>query len=208
MELKDGKDIAQDVSLLALGVIAGIAPWLADKAGFEMPKTLATVLLIGCIVLMCWAISRLGWVELFPFLRGRTISLSSALLVVLTTALVVYLFHSQSKYEYISLIDMEQVHEKSFSNTTIEVDGKYFTQCTFNNVTLIFHGRKHFGMEGNHFFGPLIFHTDDMAAEQYAGAVVSIIRISKIADPAQVGFTNGVDDIVIAKKDTATMPQQ
>lgn len=47
--------------------------------------------------------------------------------------------------------DLEIVRNQIFAGKTIELDGKQFENCTFDQAELIFHGTKHFNMIGNKF---------------------------------------------------------
>jgi hypothetical protein len=57
-----------------------------------------------------------------------------------------YLHRDYSDLKYDSTTPLEVVADKYFTNQTVEVDGKDFRDCHFQNVTLLFHGRKHFGL--------------------------------------------------------------
>lgn len=63
----------------------------------------------------------------------------------------------------------ETVDDSTFKNTTVELDGKDFWRCKFENVTLVFHGRApvQFG-PGNEFKGSLALKSDHPAAKMFA----------------------------------------
>ena len=54
------------------------------------------------------------------------------------------------------------------------MDGKRFQNCTFENVTLIFHGSTDFSLEYNKFTGGLDFETD-------SGAITGAVMFFKAA---------------------------
>ena len=70
--------VGRDVWLLILGAVAGVLPWLLDKAGIEMPKPIYVGLLMLSVVLIGWALIDLRWIENLPALRSKRIALSTA----------------------------------------------------------------------------------------------------------------------------------
>ena len=42
----------------------------------------------------------------------------------------------------------EQVHNKTFENQEVPLDGKAFTHCTFDNVTFVYKGQRTFYFDG------------------------------------------------------------
>jgi hypothetical protein len=75
---KDG--VAKDIALLVLGAVAGLLPWLLDKAGIEMPKPVYVGCLFLCVILVWWALASLDWLGRAPLIRGRNISLANVIL--------------------------------------------------------------------------------------------------------------------------------
>jgi hypothetical protein len=68
----------------------------------------------------------------------------------------------------------EIVYGKSFANERVELDGKRFQKCTFENVTLVYHGTTNFSFESNVFKGSLSMDTD-------SGAVAAMLMLLKAA---------------------------
>jgi hypothetical protein len=57
----------------------------------------------------------------------------------------------------------------SFTNQTVEVDGKSFRECKFENVTLLFHGKAAFDFVGtNQILGSLSLNSDNPAVNMYS----------------------------------------
>ncbi|MGA3100284.1 MAG: hypothetical protein ABSD61_00345 [Terracidiphilus sp.] len=65
--------------------------------------------------------------------------------------------HSSTGFDANS--QLEVITDKVFINQAVELDGKDFRNCEFQNVTLMFHGRSHFSLEYNKFAG--VFLTSD-----------------------------------------------
>jgi hypothetical protein len=61
------------------------------------------------------------------------------------------------------------VDDHTFKNETVELDGKKFWRCKFENVTLLFHGKAPTEFAaGNEFRPPLLLKTDNPAAMLFA----------------------------------------
>ncbi len=191
------QSLGKDISLLVVGVVAGLAPWLLDKAGYEMPRPVAIGCLVLCAVVMCVALSNLGWLESLPLLRGRRVSLSSAILAFCFTVAVVYWFGGRPRYQPIAAMEMDQVNDKQFVNESIEIDGKNFVGCTFVGVRLIYHGRKEFRIADSKFEGPIVIQTDSKEGYAVLSFVINFLRDVKMVNPSEVGFKN--ETLVIQK---------
>lgn len=61
----------------------------------------------------------------------------------------------------------ETVYAKSFVNETVELDGKIFDHCHFENVKLIFHGHAPVTFNQSDFKGELYFGSDNIAINQF-----------------------------------------
>jgi hypothetical protein len=67
-------------------------------------------------------------------------------------ALSIVQLHRQLTYECVKISDLdgrtfpinslERVEGQNFNSETVEVDGKYFEDCTFTNATLLLHGKR------------------------------------------------------------------
>jgi hypothetical protein len=70
----------------------------------------------------------------------------------------------------------EHVRNQTFVNETIEVDGKQFEDCKFNNVHLVFHGRKAFSVIHADFIGTIAISSDDRRLSAF-GELLSVFGI-------------------------------
>src|ERR1700730_6839312 len=53
----------------------------------------------------------------------------------------------------VPLKSLELIENRSFTNATIEIDGKNFEHCNFTNVSFVFRGRKTAAIRYNNFQG-------------------------------------------------------
>lgn len=67
----------------------------------------------------------------------------------------------------LDLRSLERIEKKQYSNETVEVDGKYFEDCTFENVTFLFHGRKTAAFYHNNVYVGVKLLTDNQAIAAY-----------------------------------------
>lgn len=56
---------------------------------------------------------------------------------------------------------LERIEKKHYSNESVEVDGKYFEDCTFENVTFIFHGKRSAAFYHNSIFAGVKLLSDN-----------------------------------------------
>jgi hypothetical protein len=63
--------------------------------------------------------------------------------------------------------DEELVYGKHFRNESVELDGKRFDHCTFENVTMIYHGLAPMDFVETSFKGNVFIKTDNQAAQGY-----------------------------------------
>jgi hypothetical protein len=61
----------------------------------------------------------------------------------------------------------EAVYERSFVNETVEVDGKLFDRCHFENVKLLYHGRGPVSFNDSELKGSVMFGSDNIAINQF-----------------------------------------
>jgi hypothetical protein len=160
----------KDIAILILGAVAGVAPWLLDKIGIEMPRPVYIGLLLASIILVSWALGSLGWVERFPILRGRRISLSSGLIYGIALILSLWLLYGKSvmagyDYRKWSTNKMDTINRRTYYNETVEIDGKIFDHCKFSNVTLVYHGLGGTTFLEAQFDGITLLRTDNQAAK-------------------------------------------
>ncbi len=73
---------------------------------------------------------------------------------------------------------LEHVLFKSFSNQEVVLDGKYFEDCTFRNVTLVFEGKRPSSIAHNNFdTGGQPLQIKIFDGPQYASAVLTMTLI-------------------------------
>lgn len=167
----DDKGFLKDIALLAIGAVAGLAPWLLDKVGIEMPKPIYVCLLLLSASLVGWALQNLGWVEKIPILRDKRISLSTSLIcgIVLTFSvwLVLRGVEKENKYDYRKWQSdkNEIVSRHFFHDEVVEIDGKTFDHCKFSNVTLLYHGVANTTLLEPQFEGDLVLKSDNQAVK-------------------------------------------
>jgi hypothetical protein len=70
----------KDIAILVVGAVVGAVPWLLDKVGVEMPKLIYRIFLCISVLVMWWALAKLGWIEKIPGLSGRYISWANTFL--------------------------------------------------------------------------------------------------------------------------------
>jgi len=63
---------------------------------------------------------------------------------------------------------METVYGHTYRNETVDIDGKNFDHCKFDNVTLRYHGAAPMKFASSDFTGKLFLVTDNDAAAAYA----------------------------------------
>lgn len=61
----------------------------------------------------------------------------------------------------------ETIYAKSFINETVELDGKKFDRCNFENVKLLYHGLAPVEFVGGTFKGSIWFGSDNIAVNQF-----------------------------------------
>jgi hypothetical protein len=81
------------------------------------------------------------------------------------------------------------IRNKTFINDRVVVDGNYYLECTFENVTFHYNGTTAIKLKGNHIRGNVFFSSDNVAVKgtyllMYGlGAIPSNTRIIGL-DPA------------------------
>jgi|GEM_PF-4642534 len=162
---------AKDIALLVLGAVAGLAPWLLDKVGIEMPKPIYIGLLLLSAVLVGWALNSLGWIEKIPIFREKRIPLSTGVIGGLVLSFSAWLLvrgsGAETKYDYRKWQSdkNEVISRKAYLNEAVELDGKTFDHCTFTNVTIVYHGLASTSLLEPTFQGTLALRTDNQAAK-------------------------------------------
>ena len=61
----------------------------------------------------------------------------------------------------------ETIYAKSFLNETVEIDGKIFDRCHFENVKLLYHGRAPVSFTRSDFKGEIYLGSDNIAINQF-----------------------------------------
>jgi hypothetical protein len=109
----------------------------------------------------------------------------------LVFALLGWLWHQPQAVETPKWIDkLEVVSRHRFVNEQVELDGKMFDHCYFENVTLIYHGTGGWSIiEGTFGPGNLFAMTDNKAARGFAELIGFIRQL-----PATTTFSIGARD--------------
>jgi len=68
-----------------------------------------------------------------------------------------------------------------FHNETVELDGKRFEDCTFTNVTVMFHGTAPMEIENSEFAGSLLIQSDDPAVNHFVRVAESLRNFHTVA---------------------------
>ncbi len=73
------------------------------------------------------------------------------------------------------------VSKHQYENHSLEVDGNSYQDCSFKNVTFIFHGNAPFEFRGTTQLdkGEFVFHSDDPAVQNFEQMKEQFIRLSK-----------------------------
>jgi len=71
----------------------------------------------------------------------------------------------------------ETIYAKSYRNEIVELDGKIFDHCHFENVKLHFHGRAPFGFNQSDFGGEVWLGTDNIAIRNYISVNAAIEKL-------------------------------
>jgi hypothetical protein len=74
--------------------------------------------------------------------------------------------------------DLVQIKNKHFLNESVDVDGKNFENCTFDNAKLIYHGEKGFTMDHIHFNGTIVVTADKDAISGFGELLANFGMIS------------------------------
>jgi hypothetical protein len=77
----------------------------------------------------------------------------------LWSGITAYRFRGLSRYD--PNAPMEEVSGKTFINQEVKIDGKRFTKCRFENVTIVYDATTPVSMEFDDFIGPLKFKSDN-----------------------------------------------
>jgi hypothetical protein len=75
---------------------------------------------------------------------------------------------NETEFKHPPVSELELVQGKTFTNETIEIEGKNFLDCTFNNVRFVVHGKQTTAIQHNHFHGPVVLTTDNHAIAAFA----------------------------------------
>lgn len=160
----DNTSITKDVAILILGMVAGFSPWLLDKVGVEMPKPVAALCLYLSVPIVIWALVKLGWFNKAPLIEGRTVSLSTALLLCIGVLIEMGLWiHQRPSFRFDGDAKFEQIVHHTFVNEIVELDGKEYTDCIFQNVTFKYNGTTAIRLSHNTFRNLPAFRTDNPA---------------------------------------------
>ena len=75
-----------------------------------------------------------------------------------------WFLHKHSvQFAYSNIPTLKDIHDKAYINEIVDVDGRSFRHCTFQNVTLRWQGRSQFEFLDNNFTQPIRFVSDNPA---------------------------------------------
>lgn len=169
---------------LSVGTMLGIlslVPWLLEKRGVSVPPQV--VLIAGVVALAAFLIAAffplsLGAATLAPYLIGGLARGHERIIVAVFLALcggsaITGWTMAPDKRAYRALWDahpQERVYRQTFTNTTVEVDGKSFEHCRFVNVRLMFRGLRPFMIVESIFDGSVQLATSNKAIANFMTA--------------------------------------
>jgi hypothetical protein len=128
--------------------------------------------------------------------RKRLFWLTGTVVALVVSSLSIYFV---SPYAFTKLPDnkLEAVLNQQFVNETVPLDGKYFDNCTFINVTLKYEGRKNFNLKNNRFEGPIRLAWSNRPQSAVAAEVIQLLQAGDMIAKGRVGFIG--DDAMILK---------
>ncbi|MBX3587970.1 MAG: hypothetical protein KF796_15130 [Ramlibacter sp.] len=100
-----------------------------------------------------------SWVAFFPLI----------LLIVATSLLIWRAFFGDVSKKGTPFIAWPKpygppiIHDKRFVNSEVEIDGRKYVKCTFENCTFKYNGTTAIQLQGCHFMGKMIFSSDNPA---------------------------------------------
>ena len=165
--------ITKDIAILAVGIVAGLLPWLFDKAGIEMPKPAIAILGAVAVVTLWWSLSHLFWTVAPESWRSPRISLPGASFFCVATAVLIWwLSASLGWWTHQDLTKfpdkkLERISGKAYTGGTVEIDGRLFEYCTFKDVTLMYHGVGSYSLLDPTFQGSVYLKTDNKAIHDF-----------------------------------------
>ncbi len=109
-------------------------------------------------------------------------------------------------YKELNRNEMQLVSHRTFANEEVEVDGKNFVDCTFNNATVVFKGTKRFYIDHSHLAGTIRIRAEDRATREFTDKIISLI----LASPMRVSTDNDgtLSLVFLGNKDGSSQPQQ
>lgn len=166
----DAREIAATV---VVPVAVGLVPWLLEKAGVTVPNWVITsggVLTIGGLCfglfhLVSWTLEKLNLFS--PETRQSGVIpyvLSFSVAAVLITLWLINPKHDLTKFPPKIL---EVVSGKTYIGGMVEIDGKRFENCTFQDVTLMYHGTDTYSIIKPTWTGSVYLRTDNKAIHDF-----------------------------------------
>jgi hypothetical protein len=128
-----------------------------------------------------------------PVATGLKIIAGSLIASVILSGISIYAAWHPAQFKYppefghLEQIDCEvgPYAGKQFIIETVEIDGKKFMNCYFENATLLFHGRDTFSFQHNLFEHSVVYVTDNQAI----GAFAELLAVSEMLRPQGEGIT-------------------
>jgi hypothetical protein len=151
------------LALVALGVALLTADWTLVRGRIRVPFLKTPMIIVLCLILASLGLSSIGWY----------ISL-----------------HQSPNCIHFKPTKGQTVYGQHFLNQEVELDNRYFEECTFENVTFIYHGIGPTGFKNTRanldppLKGVIALKTDNDAAKTF-----SLLQNGLRNSPGVVNFT-------------------
>ena len=159
----------------------GVIPWLLEKRGVAVPPFFIVAGGILTIVVLAIGLFHplVAGLERQPvaFIKDHANTLAASFLALLVgIAGTWWVVTDRPKHDQYTIADYrkwqsdkrETISWKTFTNETVEIDGTLFDNCTFENVTLMFHGTAPPTFLKTTFKGTNLLTTDNKSATGFA----------------------------------------
>jgi hypothetical protein len=112
--------------------------------------------------------------------RKREILLLAAVIGSLVMSAVGWYRSAHPNVDSWSLLRVETIYAKSFLNETVELDGKHFDRCHFENVKLLYHGLGPVSFNGSDFKGQVWVGSDNIAIRDFGIMNAELTRVAPL----------------------------
>jgi hypothetical protein len=204
--------ITKDLSLLLVGVTAGLLTWILDKVGVEMPRPILASLGLLAIVGFSWGAFNLTVLLIPRDWRIPRISLPGAICFMATaTAMLWWLSASLgwTRQDLTKFPDKkpERISGKTYTGGVVEIDGRIFEHCIFKDVTMMYHGTGSWSLIEPTFQGSVYLKTDNKAIHdfttmrEYVNGFASGLNAYDIDDTGRLHALNKSDPTTLRWSD-------